>query len=221
MRELEAVTVVELRRYTLVPGRRETLISLFERELVEPQEAVGMRVLGQFRDADDPDAFVWLRGFAGMRVRRAGLEAFYGGPVWARHRDAANATMVDSDDVLLLRPLTPLGTPAADGDGARVLVATHHLADLPPDELLAAWRDGTAARMAAAGGVLQAALVTETQTNDFPRLPVREGERVAVAIATGVDEQAVLEAPELTPFRTEAAPVVARLEPTAGSAWRG
>jgi hypothetical protein len=61
----------------------------------------------------------------------------------------------------------------------------------------------------------------ETQTNDFPRLPVREGERVAVAIATGVDEQAVLEAPELTPFRTEAAPVVARLEPTAGSAWRG
>ena len=43
------------------------------------------------------------------RGRREALTAFYGGPVWAEHRDAANATMVDSDDVLLLRPLRPAG----------------------------------------------------------------------------------------------------------------
>lgn len=52
--------VVELRRYTLHPGRRDVLIDLFDRELVESQEAVGMAVLGQFRDLDDPDRFVWL-----------------------------------------------------------------------------------------------------------------------------------------------------------------
>jgi hypothetical protein len=34
-----------------------------------------------------------------------GLRAFYGGPVWAAHRDAANATMIDSDNVFLLRPV--------------------------------------------------------------------------------------------------------------------
>ena len=34
---------------------------LFELEV--PQEDVGMRGVGQFRDLHDPDAFVWLRGF--------------------------------------------------------------------------------------------------------------------------------------------------------------
>ncbi len=65
--------MLELRQYTLRPGRRDDLIELFERELVRPQEAVGMRVLGTFRDLDDSDRFVWLRGFADMTSRRSGL----------------------------------------------------------------------------------------------------------------------------------------------------
>src|SRR5687767_8691250 len=83
--------VIELRQYTLHPGRRDRLIELFEREFIEPQEVLGMRVLGTFRDIDDPDRFVWLRGFDGMASRGEALPAFYGGPVWERHRDAANA----------------------------------------------------------------------------------------------------------------------------------
>ena len=47
--------VVELRRYALHPGTRETLIEVFDEHLIDPQEAVGMQVLGQFRDLDDPD----------------------------------------------------------------------------------------------------------------------------------------------------------------------
>ena len=31
---------------------------LFDRELVESQEALEMKVIGQFRDVDDPDRFV-------------------------------------------------------------------------------------------------------------------------------------------------------------------
>jgi hypothetical protein len=102
---VSASGIVELRRYALHPGTRETLIELFERELVETQEACGLRVLGTFRDVDDPSSFVWLRGFADMATRGESLRAFYAGPVWAEHRDAANATMIDSDNVLLLRPL--------------------------------------------------------------------------------------------------------------------
>jgi NIPSNAP len=220
MSGLEAVDVVELRRYTLVAGERETLIALFEGELIEPQEAAGMRVLGQFRDVDDPDAFVWLRGFADMRARRNALEAFYGGPVWARHRDAANATMLDSDDVLLLRPTGALGAPPSGG-GTRVVIVTYPLTALPPADLLAAWRAGTAERIAAAGGALQATLVTETQANDFAQLPVREDERVAVTIMGGDTDPSAHEAPELQAFRTPAHPVLSRLEPTDRSAWRG
>ena len=98
------IGVIELRQYELHQGRRDELIDLFDGHLLEPQEACGMRILGQFRDLDRPDFFVWLRGFADMSGRTSALGAFYHGPVWAKHRAAANATMIDSDNVLLLRP---------------------------------------------------------------------------------------------------------------------
>jgi hypothetical protein len=156
--------VVELRRYTLHPGRRDDLVRLFEREFVETQQAVGLQVLATFIDPARPDSFVWLRGFAGMAERRQGLQAFYGGPVWQRHRDAANATMIDSDDVLLLRPVTPWpSAPAASPDGHwhALVCALHEPAD---DRLRAALR--------AEPGIW---LDSEPVENDFPRLPVRGG----------------------------------------------
>src|SRR5688572_17214164 len=97
-------TVLELRQYTLHPGKRDVLIDIFERNFVEGQEAHGMRIIGQFRDLDSPDRFVWMRSFPDMRARAAALNGFYFGPVWQGHRNAANPTMVDSDNVLLLRP---------------------------------------------------------------------------------------------------------------------
>src|SRR5262245_42198391 len=97
------MAIIELRQYTLRPDQRDVLIDLFEREFVDSQEVLGMRVLGTFRDFDRPDRFVWLREFDDMAARRKGLTAFYGGPVWQAHREAANATMLDSDNVLLLR----------------------------------------------------------------------------------------------------------------------
>jgi hypothetical protein len=95
--------IVELRQYRLHPGQRDALIDLFEREFIESQEALGMAILGTFRDLDDPDRFVWMRGFTEMTSRAKALHAFYSGPIWQTHRNAANATMVDSDDVLVLR----------------------------------------------------------------------------------------------------------------------
>ena len=99
--------VTELRRYTLHAGRRDELIELFEREFVETQETVGIQVIGQFYDLDDPNQFVWLRGFNDMSAREQSLHAFYSGPIWKAYRDAANATMIDSDNVLLLRLVHP------------------------------------------------------------------------------------------------------------------
>ncbi len=61
--------IVELRQYTLHPGRRDALIDLFDREFVESQEALGMKIIGQFRDLDNPNRFVWLRGFRDMPSR--------------------------------------------------------------------------------------------------------------------------------------------------------
>src|SRR5215510_7462902 len=95
--------IVELRQYTLHPGKRDILIDLFDREFIESQEAVGMTIIGQFSDLDNPDRFVWLRGFQDMPSRARALADFYGGPVWKANSKAANATMIDSGNVLLLR----------------------------------------------------------------------------------------------------------------------
>ena len=103
------ITVVELRQYTLRGGQRDQLINLFEHQFIEPQEVVGAQILGTFRDAEDADRFVWMRGFRDMSQRHAALEEFYGGQVWQANKAAANATIIDSDNVMLLRPLAGSG----------------------------------------------------------------------------------------------------------------
>ena len=190
--------VVELRRYTLHPGRRDALIELFDREFVESQEAEGMSVMGQFRDLDDPDRFVWLRGFADMAARAHGLQGFYGGPVWAAHRNAANATMIDSDDVLLLRPAWDGAGLAHDParraePGARAVppgavdVTVFSLKDAAGPALLDFCRARMVPVLRRGGALAQGWYVTEPGPNNFPRLPVREGESVLVGVAVFED----------------------------------
>jgi NIPSNAP len=175
--------VVELRQYTLRPGQREVLIELFERELIEPQEAAGMQILGQFRDLDRPDRFVWLRGFSSMEARRQGLAAFYGGPVWGAWGPAANATMIDSDDVLLLRPCSPTSglrpnvhpRPSAGAEpDPGALYATVLTVD-PAEAATMAYELSSELEpaLAEAGHRLFGCYQTDPTPNNFPRLPIR------------------------------------------------
>ncbi|TWB56105.1 NIPSNAP family protein [Nitrospirillum viridazoti] len=248
--------VLELRQYTLKPGQRDALIDLFDRYFRTGQEAAGLRVVGQFRDLDDPDRFVWLRGFPDMSARATGLAAFYGGPVWQAYREAANATMLDSDNVLLLRPaiagsgfadVTPVPPPVmpspaplppaplppgAPPAGHGMLVATlyypfpAHDAAAAQDLADAFARDG-APVLVAAGGPVLAAFVTNPEPNNFPRLPVREGEAVFITFQAFADAAAYdrYRAHVGTPWWRghvlKGAPEVRRLAPTSGSRWQG
>jgi hypothetical protein len=191
--------VVELRQYTLVPRARDAFVALFE-QLLEPQEATGMRVLGQFRDLDRPNAFAWLRGFPDMTRRREVLEAFYGGPVWAAHRDRLNAMLIDSDDVLLLEPADPgptlddltaprppVGTP--DEPASRLLVEVSPVAPSDTEQYLRRYRQAITP-LVVAGARLLPTLRTLHAVNTFPRLPVREGVHVAVTLVRFADQRA-------------------------------
>jgi hypothetical protein len=214
-----ALSVIELRRYRMKPGRRDDLVALFEREFIEPQAAVGMPVLGIFTEPADPDRFTWLRGFADMPTREKALSAFYGGPVWQAHRNAANATMENSDDVLLLRPspgLPGLGLagrhdPPRDWRAIVLPLAEPLAADLRERVVLpwlAACRD--------AGAQTPAIFETEPAPNNFPRLPVRTDGPVLVLLATWPHDAPV---PGLTAFGPwlRAEPLVLNLKPTARS----
>ncbi|MBB6251735.1 NIPSNAP family protein [Nitrospirillum iridis] len=234
--------ILELRQYTLKPGQRDVLIDLFDRYFRTGQEALGLRVVGQFRDLDDPDRFVWLRGFTDMRSRAAGLAAFYDGPVWRAHRQDANATMLDSDNVLLLRPAVagtgfadaappPTSPPGGPAGSQGLLVVTIYTPfpahdAIAAQELADAFAHDGAPALAAAGGPVMATFVTTAEANSFPRLPVREGEGVFVTF------QAFAGVAAYDRYRTQGVmpwwrghvlkglPEVHRLVPTAGSRWQ-
>ncbi len=177
--------VSELRQYTHVPGRRETLIELFEDHFVEGQEAVGMHVPGQFLDLDDPDRFVWLRGFDTMLTRHDALTSFYDGPLWMAKREAANATLVDSDDVLLLTPvyLGPgypvYGQPRPPVGARDVPESIVSVTVLCQDRCTSAetaryFIDTAVPILRETGAEPVAVFVTDPSPNTFPRLPVRD-----------------------------------------------
>lgn len=186
--------IVELRRYTLHAGRRDELIELFEREFVETQEAVGIQVLGQFYDLDDLNQFVWLRGFNDMPAREMSLHAFYSGPVWKAHRDAANATMINSDNVLLLRPVHPTsGFSLKRGNrsqrGSRVVrdgfvaVTIYYFNKPVTSDFIKYFENTIHPELMDSDALVIAYFVTEDSPNTYPQLPVREGEYVFVSFA--------------------------------------
>lgn len=187
-------TIVELRRYALHPGARDTLIEIFAREFVAGQRALGIEILGWFRDLDDPDCFFWVRAFAERERRGAALAAFYGGPVWKAHRDAANATMIDSSNVLQLRPVK---AGAIDRDGT--IVATICYLRAPADDaLIATFERAIVPQIRAEGGELLATFVTDPSENPFPPLPIREGVSAFVWFARHASPEAAR--PDLATF---------------------
>lgn len=200
-----ASPVVELRQYTLKPGKRDTLIDIFDTHLITGQEDAGMTIIGQFRDLDRPDLFVWMRGFDGMEARKDALTAFYEGPVWGAYSNAANATMIDSDDVLLLKPVWPgasfdlsgLQRPASgeveNKSDKRCLpgivgIRIHHLRPDAGAGYAERFETDAAPLLAANGARLLGAFISEHAENTFPRLPVRSGENVLLVV-TGFDNE--------------------------------
>jgi hypothetical protein len=186
----DCCAVLELRQYTLKPGQRDALIDLFEREFIEPQEAAGMTLVGQFRDRRRDDRFVWIRGFENMDSRHKALQTFYGGPVWAQHRTAANSTMLDSDNVLLLKPAGPEFafrlSPASGGTrghargAATVLAGVYQMPQPVEARTVAQFERQVVPVLQAEGIALEGVFVTEPSPNTFTRLRVREGEHVLV-----------------------------------------
>jgi NIPSNAP len=184
--------IIDLRQYTLYPGTRDVFVELFDGEFVETQEAAGMRIIGQFRDLGDPNRFVWMRGFPDMPSRARALTAFYlHGAAWKAHGETARAMMIDSTDALLLRPARqetgfilehpecrpPLHSKLPD----RLVTATFYYFAAPVDAgFLDFFERRVTPLLAASGASILASFVTEDSPNNFPSLPLREGENIFV-----------------------------------------
>ena len=134
---------------------------------------------------------MWLRAFESMDTRRDALQAFYTSPAWHEHRAAANATLADSDNVLLLRSARPgsgfdlggLTRPAGSGSASDaptvVAVCVLMLREPAGDALVTAFEESVLPEIQPHARRI-AYLVTEERTDDFPALPVRDGEHAFV-----------------------------------------
>jgi hypothetical protein len=176
----DAYQTIELRRYTIKPGEREHFLRYFEAYFPEAFQQLGALALGQFRERGNPQMFTWLRGFKDIDARAVVNSTFYYGPLWKEHRTRMNDLLLDSDNVLLLRPLAPgRGVPvlpAVDvvNETAHGVIAAQIFAVKKDDiDAFAARAESVFATYREAGVREAGVLVTLDVANNFPQLPVR------------------------------------------------
>ena len=185
--------VVELRQYTMLPGKRDSLIDLFERHFIESQEATGIALPGQFRVVEDPNRFFWLQGFQSMSGRLAAFNKFYRGAAWKTNREQANTAFLDTDNVLLLHPTGPgsgFAKPArprppigAVGKGSGIAVMTIYDLSGKAAAFDRVFEDQIRPVVQADGADVIATLVTDRSRNNFSALPVRADANVFIWFA--------------------------------------
>ena len=93
--------IVEVRAYRIKPGRREEFIQFFETRSVPALQSNGMKVIGPMIDVENPNKFVFLRGFPSLEERERMRDAFYGGELWKNELEAIAMPMIESYDVIL------------------------------------------------------------------------------------------------------------------------
>ena len=179
---LKDFRVIELRRYTIKPGERQHFADYFETYFPGAFEQLGAIAFGQFLERGNPTRFTWIRGFHTLDDRAAVNGAFYDGPLWKEHRTTMNGILDDSDNVLLLQPLTPergitvlpAVDPVRETEGARGVVVAQIFAVKPGSvDAFAKKAEPAFAAYRSAGTREAGVLATLDVPNNFPRLPIR------------------------------------------------
>jgi hypothetical protein len=182
VKHLTDFRVIEFRRYTVKEGARERFGQYFESYFPEAFQQLGAIAFGQFLERRNPTGFTWIRGFKNTDARAVVNGSFYYGPLWREHSTTMNNLMVDVNNVLLLRPLSPergvLVLPAVDPvlepKGAQgVVVAQIFAVREGGVDDFAQHAEATFAGYRDAGVREAGVLVTLDAPNNFPQLPVR------------------------------------------------
>ena len=174
--------VLEFRRYTIKPGERAHFAEYFDTYFPEAMQQLGAIAAGDFLDRGNANLFTWLRGFHDMDERARVNATFYYGPVWKEHRTTLNDLMIDSDNVLLMHPISekhpllvlPAVDPIAEPGGAKGVVIGLLFA-VRADQLegFIAQAESALSHLASSDVHEAGLFVTLNERNNFPQLPVR------------------------------------------------
>ena len=89
--------LIELREYTVLPGKRDEWVKMMEEEIIPFQVQNGIAVLGSFVVEDQPDKYVWIRRFASEEERVKKYEAVYESDHWKTNLLPKVVTLVDRE----------------------------------------------------------------------------------------------------------------------------
>jgi hypothetical protein len=174
--------VLEFRRYSIKEGERDHFARYFDTYFPEAFQQLGAIAVGSFLERKNQSGFTWIRGFHTIEDRAVANASFYYGSVWKEHKKTLNDLMTDSDNVLLLRPLTPergvtilpAVDPVREPAGALgIVVAQIFAVKTNSVDAFAKEAEPTFASYRSAGVREAGVLVTLDVTNNFPQLPIR------------------------------------------------
>jgi hypothetical protein len=181
-RRLNDFRAIEFRRYVVKDGERKHFAQYFDTYFPEAFQQLGAIAAGSFFERGNSDGFTWIRAFHTIDDRAVVNAEFYYGSVWNEHRDTLNDLMIDSDNVMLLCPLSPDRglpiLPAVDpvkepGGAHGIVVAQLFAVKKDAMEALAKDAEPAFAQYRASGAREAGVLVTLDVNNNFPQLPVR------------------------------------------------
>ena len=192
MNARQNIKVLELRNYLLRPNSVGEFVDLFNERFVHPMTELGGYTYGQFTPRGVADRFVWMRGYQDVPSRITFLNDFYvKSEVWRTNRTAANALIVNSDNVYLLRPLNPDEDPAKPPEGISgaeldfdigVVVVDLYVCNACRDQAVTLLRKEYLPFLDAIGVRNVTLWISEMTENEFPRLPAFQNKDLLVTI---------------------------------------
>lgn len=187
------IKVLELRNYLLKPDMADEFSSYFNKHFVKPMTELGGYTLGQFQIKDVKDRFVWLRGFTDMSTRVKFLNDFYvNSSSWKEFGPGANAMIINSDNVYLLRPINTGQNKAEQGEainsnflqaGKDITVIDFYVCNSTLDKTIDLFYTSYLPFLKTLNVEDISLWVSEMTENDFPRLPVFQDTNLLLTIS--------------------------------------
>lgn len=216
--------IVELLSQHFGTGDGNRMVALFERQVADVQEALGVSVLGSFTVKGQPERFIWMRGFSDMAARRAALGRPNTGAGWPLRPDPHHAKPSPGDEVHLLRAVTPehgvtgLRRLPRIGETVASQPYTMVISEVRYQEWIGSFHLWSRLFLRKAGADPLASFATLEQFNDLPDVPVSRDRTMHVALIAG--DVPLPQLPRELRDRLRGEPEILTLVPTARSRLR-
>jgi len=89
--------LIELREYTVRPGKRDAWVKMMEEEIIPFQIQNGIVVLGSWAVEDDEGVYIWMRRFEDEADRVKKYEAVYESDHWKNNLLPRVVELVDRE----------------------------------------------------------------------------------------------------------------------------